>query len=160
MGNALESTLEARFWPKVSVGGDDDCWEWLAVLNNQGYGQINVMGKPRLAHRISYTWKFGEIPKGYVIDHACHNTRCVNPRHLRAVTQKQNSENVRLRVDSKSGVRGVTWFARNNKWRARLMHNYKEIFVGYFETLEDAEEAVVRKRVQIFTNNTQDRLST
>ena len=40
-----------------------DCWEWQGYINNQGYGVINV-GKPILAHRMSYTAFVGEIPEG------------------------------------------------------------------------------------------------
>lgn len=58
------------------------------------------------AHRVSYEQWHGPIPVGYHVDHICHNEaahagqcsggntcwhrRCVNPAHLRAVTQQEN----------------------------------------------------------------------
>ena len=66
-----------------------DCWEWQGYINNQGYGVINV-GKPILAHRMSYTAFVGEIPEGKVLDHICRNRKCVNPAHLRIVTIGEN----------------------------------------------------------------------
>ena len=34
----------------------------------------------------------GPIPKDLVIDHLCHNTRCVNPDHLELVTKTENGK--------------------------------------------------------------------
>lgn len=76
-----------RYSPDRPVGG---CWEWQGTMFSQGYGALSVRGKNRYAHRVSYTLHKGPIPPGLVIDHECKNTRCVNPDHLRAVTQRQN----------------------------------------------------------------------
>lgn len=43
-----------------------------------------------LAHRFFYEHFIGEIPEGLEIDHLCHNTICVNPAHLEAVTHSEN----------------------------------------------------------------------
>lgn len=95
-----------RFWAKVDKsGGEDACWLWTASLTDQGYGSFWLskdQDKYR-AHRFSYEEWEGEIPDGLVLDHTCHNDtecssdsscshrRCVNPKHLEAVTQKVNS---------------------------------------------------------------------
>lgn len=42
------------------------------------------------AHRFSYLVFKGPLISGLVIDHICRNTFCVNPDHLRQVTQKEN----------------------------------------------------------------------
>lgn len=42
------------------------------------------------AHRWSYEHFVGPIPDGYVIDHLCKVTLCVNPAHLEPVTQRTN----------------------------------------------------------------------
>jgi hypothetical protein len=44
------------------------------------------------AHRYSYRIHKGEIPQGAVIHHTCFCKRCVNPDHLEAVSQRDNSE--------------------------------------------------------------------
>lgn len=155
----LNLTLEERFWSKVDKSGD--CWEWTASRYNYGHGQFfigpNRRSRCRPAHRVSYEMANGPIPDSLVIDHICHNPPCVNPAHLRAVTQKENTENRRgAHKSSKSGVRGV-WHAPNGKWRARLTHHGEEIRLGSFETLEDAEAAVIAKRNELFTCNDADR---
>lgn len=95
---------EGCFWAKVSVAGPDDCWLWTGSTNGYGYGQINVRKKKIRTHRFSYILAHGEIPARLVVDHTCHNDdptcaggrncthrRCVNPAHLRAVTQQINA---------------------------------------------------------------------
>ena len=70
---------------------DSPCWRW--AMNPKGrYGQFSV-GKQKglLAHRVAYELFNGPIPAGLTVDHLCRNTRCVNPAHLEAVTQRVNT---------------------------------------------------------------------
>lgn len=84
-----------RFWPKVSVAGDDECWNWNGA-KNKGYGFLSSQrGKaPYKAHRISYLIHKGALNDGMVIRHKCDNPSCVNPNHLEQGTQKQNANDM------------------------------------------------------------------
>lgn len=145
-----------KFWSKVDTSGN--CWEWLGRVAGRGYGYFRVENKSQLAHRVSFAISNGYWPEGLQVDHACHNKTCVNPWHLRAVTQKENQENRRgARADNPTGARGVGWDKKSRKYRARVVHNKKEVLVGYFDDLAEAEFAVVKKRNELFTNNLQDR---
>jgi len=79
-----------RFWDKVDKR-HEGCWEWQAGQSN-GYGHFKLDGKQQLAHRVAYTFVYGEICKGMNINHHCDNTLCVRPTHLYQGTQKQNCE--------------------------------------------------------------------
>jgi len=84
---------ETLFWEKVDATGD--CWDWTAALYGNGYGMVGVKRGdgawvPRCAHRVAWELLIGDIPDGLVIDHLCINKKCVNPDHLRAVTQFDN----------------------------------------------------------------------
>lgn len=82
-----------RFWSKVDKSGD--CWEWTNVKNNKGYGRFCLQGKLLMSHRVSYEIIVGKIPDGLELDHLCRNPGCVNPKHLEAVTHKENMRRAR-----------------------------------------------------------------
>lgn len=87
-------TLPATFWAKVTK--TDTCWLWTACLTSRGYGCFSLDGKRHLAHRLVYADLIGPIPDGFTIDHVyangCRHKNCVNPDHLEAVTQLENSQ--------------------------------------------------------------------
>ncbi len=68
------------------------CWIWIGAKISSGYGNFRVgyMKKNVLAHRFSYEFYNGKIEEPLVIDHLCHKRLCVNPKHLEAVTMKEN----------------------------------------------------------------------
>lgn len=153
-----ERPISERFWDKVNRGNPTECWPWVAAKSSTGYGQLCIDGKTRKAHRVAYELQVGPIPVGMQIDHRCFNRCCVNPAHLRAVTHKQNMENHQgARRNSKSGVRGVHQ-EPNGKWRAQVRHNGNSVCVGSFDTLADAESAVLAARRELYSHNDVDRL--
>lgn len=151
------ATLEARFWAKVDK--TEGCWIWTGNKLVDGYGRISIDGRLHLAHRVSFTWANGEILDGMVIDHRCHNPACVRPDHLRATTVKQNMENRQgaTRVNT-TGVRGVT--AIKTGYTAQVNNNGRQYYVGKFDSVAEAEAAVMAKRLELFTHNDADRLVT
>lgn len=70
---------------------ENGCWEWTGKLDKRGYGRlVDDNGWRDMAHRWSYKHFIGEIPKGLVIHHKCHNPKCVNPEHLEITTHYDN----------------------------------------------------------------------
>jgi len=76
---------------RTSVNEETGCWEWDGTVTPAGYGAISIRGVAFSAHRASYTHHVGPIPAGLVLDHLCRNARCVNPAHLEAVTDQENT---------------------------------------------------------------------
>lgn len=91
---------EQRFWPRVNKNGPlpsrcpelGVCWEWTGGTS-YGYGAFFIGGGRRNipAHRFSYELEYGPVPAGSQLDHLCRNHPCVKPRHLEAVTSKENT---------------------------------------------------------------------
>lgn len=79
----LSPTLADRFWSKVDKsGGQDACWPWIGHIGTNGYGDICVDGKKRVASRVAFTLCSGPIPAGLFVLHRCDNPPCCNPAHL------------------------------------------------------------------------------
>lgn len=95
--------LEDKIISKI-LENENGCWLWQGAVFNKPYGQYGQIrlltkagSKVSRAHRVSYEHFVDKIPKGLELDHLCHETLCVNPDHLEAVT---HTENMKRRKDS------------------------------------------------------------
>lgn len=144
-------TLEGRLWVKVRKTGS--CWLWTATTSS-GYGQVWVDGRMRLAHRVSWEFINGPIPEGMFLDHRCANKRCVNPSHLRLVTNAQNMQHrTGANKNNTSGIRGVSWNKRASAWAAHANLNGRKYWGGYHSTLEAADQAARALRAKLHTHD-------
>lgn len=71
--------------------GPDACWIWPGYVSPIGYGLSSIGGRRDYVHRLAYEIAKGAIPSGLHIDHLCMDRRCFNPRHLEAVTMRENT---------------------------------------------------------------------
>jgi len=107
---------------------------------SHGYVAIGVAGKPRLAHRLAWLYVYGEWPAS-VIDHINRDRTDNRIGNLRSVSPAENGQNTKLRLDNKSGHKGVIWYRRDRVWRAYIVVNRVSIHLGYYPHINDAVAA-------------------
>ncbi len=66
----------------------NNCWIWKGQINKAGYGRY----QQKYAHRLSYEYHKGKIPKDKMICHKCNNKLCVNPDHMYLGTAYDNAQ--------------------------------------------------------------------
>ena len=62
----------------------------------------------------------------------------------------QNNQNKKLYKNSKSGVKGVFFDKRDNKWRAQIMIDNKRTYLGYFSNETEAAQRYNEEAVKLF----------
>lgn len=90
-------TVRDRFINKVKIPfpiHSRNCWTWTGAIGKGGYGNFYDGSKYVNAHRYSYMLFIGTPPKDSVVMHTCDVCSCVNPKHLKIGTQKDNLQDM------------------------------------------------------------------
>ena len=108
-----------------------------------GYRYIAIKRKKHLAHRLAWFYVHGVWPK--IIDHLDRvksNNRLSNLRNC--ASQSENHENLGPHKGSRTGVTGVSYVPgklRSRPYQARIAKLGHNMYLGSFETLEQARDA-------------------
>lgn len=126
--------LPDRYWAKVDVRGDDECWPWTAGKDWDGYGRIKAGShRTALAHQVGWMLEHGtNIPAGLHVLHRCDNTGCQNPRHLFLGTYDDNNQD-RVRKGRSATKAAGTWHGgRPRHTHCRNGHLFTEETTAYY----------------------------
>lgn len=111
-------------------------------VDSVGYPTTTVNGKNTRLH----IFLLGKQPQSKVIDHINRNKLDNRRCNLRVCTQKENIQNASLKSTNKSGIAGVYFVPKTNKWRAQISLNSKTKHIGIFSSFEEATQA--RKKAE------------
>ena len=107
-----------------------------------GYRCVGVNGRYYPAHRLVWLWHGRVLPRE--LDHINGNKTDNRIENLRPATRGENMRNVRLRKDNATGIKGVDFY--KGKHRARIAVDKKTVYLGNFDSLEEAKNAITTAR--------------
>lgn len=141
------------FWShrRFSIHHREGCLAEVISRNGScgGYSRVCFNGKHYRTHII--VWEMFNkrpVPKGMQIDHLDHDRSNNRIENLRLVTHKENGRNISKKKNNTSGITGVGWDKRRQKWRAQIYVDGKAICLGLYDNLLDA--VAERKRAEKF----------
>ena len=111
-------------------------------LAQDGYVHSNKIGR---LHRYLMN-----CPGDLVVDHINRNKLDNRICNLRVCTQQQNKRNRSIQCNNTSGVTGVSWVSKYNKWMAQIQINGKSKNLGCFNTKEEAINARKQAEIEYF----------
>lgn len=139
---------------------DTGIFTWLKTTSNHykgeagcytyaDYRSIWIKTRPYMTHRLAWLYVYGKFPSGE-IDHINHNRADNRIVNLRDIPRVANQRNQKLHTNNTSGVVGVCWKKKEQKWTAQIVVNRKCIYLGLFKYKKDAIKA--RKEAEIIHN--------
>ena len=138
------------FAANVSAEPDQDgCVFWTGATTAAGYGRVQTCGESMYAHR--YAWERANrvLSPGELVDHICHNARCVNAEHLRLATKAENGQNRSGPAPTSStGVRGV--HRKRDRYKVSFTTGGVNFSGGTFLTVEEAAPVAAKLRAELF----------
>ena len=108
-------------------------------IGSRGYHKINLNGRYYGLHRLIWLWHDKELVDGLVIDHIDSNrsNNCIE--NLQQISQ---SDTVRRAEYVKNPKGTVSFIKKTKKWHVCITKNYKNIYLGLFQTREEAVECL------------------
>lgn len=80
-------------------------------------------------------------PDYSLVDHKDGNSLNNTRVNLRSADKATNGMNRGAQVNNRSGFKGVSFYPKNQNWRAAIHRDGKQVHLGYFPTAEDAARA-------------------
>lgn len=115
----------------------------IKTKERKGYINIFVTGSIFKGHRIAYKMFHGDFDESLDVDHinGCRFDNRIS--NLRLVKHEENCKNRSLSKNNTSGVIGVYWYDRLNKWTANIWNGQtmKLLHLGVFEDKDNAIKA-------------------
>lgn len=128
-----------------TVVDDDDYeylmqWKWL--YHRSGYAIRMVYNKITKGYNTVYMHRIiNNTPDGYFTDHIDGDKLNNQSLNLRTATNRQNLQNTSAHKNSSTGLKGVSFSKKRNKFYSQIRIEGRRIHLGFFDTPEQAKES-------------------
>ena len=172
----IEIPIRDKFKPNEFIISDDVCT--IRIYNHKGYviGETIIdaedygLAKDKKWHlhngyaftcsgmiALSHLVMNHISNRKILVDHISRDKLDNRKSNLRIVTKSQNALNSKLRIDNKSGCRGISWDGQRNRWFVHIGVKGRNIALGRYKTKIDAIKAyneATKKYHGTFANTT------
>ena len=130
-------------WKNISGSGKRN-YEPGSIHKN-GYKRLTVLGRTLLHHRVVWVLCYNEQPPKIIdhIDGDKTNNKILNLRSGISSLNQQNQTKPHSRNNTSKYI-GVSLF--KGRWRAKIYHNKKYYFLGYFTSEVEARDAYIKEK--------------
>lgn len=125
-------------WQKGGTGHAVRC-QYKSMLNGKSVNETIRLHK-----------EINNTPKGFDTDHINRNKLDNRRSNLRTTTRSQNLHNRgKIMNGSKSSLEGAQWRKDRNKWRSYICIDYKDVYLGSYDSEIDAHLAYMSAKEQL-----------
>ena len=136
----IESKTYGNFRVLLDLEEVDKCKDYTWCI--RGYKGMNYVYSSKLRKEIQRF--IMNTPKGLITDHINGDTLDNRKHNLRIVNHNQNGKNQKVHKNNTSGYSGVSYIERVQRWKARINVDGKDIYLGYYDTFEQAKTARIQ----------------
>jgi hypothetical protein len=149
----IDSEAGECFW-KVAIArcikiGDRAGCIWKSHSEDLYYRQIRIDGKIYYEHVLIWFFVTGKWPSRN-LDHRNRDGLDNRFKNLRLCTGTQNNGNIGLQKNNSSGLKGVYWDKRWEKWVARIQYKGKQMCLGGFDDPYEAHLTYCKVHKELF----------
>lgn len=142
-GDILETLISTSDLEKVKEFPYSWCVKWDSHVKS--YYVLGLKKKPDGRNSTIRLHRYIlDPPKCKVVDHINHDTLDNTRGNLRIVTNGQNQQNKRIDYTS---VPGISYFKRTQKWLVSITVEGKDINLGYYRDIKQAENIAIKARI-------------
>ena len=135
---------------RVAMGSRGKVGDVIGTLYKNGYLRTQINGSTYTVHALVWLYHKGRLPC-LDIDHINGNRADNRIENLREVTRSVNMQNLRKApVHNKSSkLLGVKLHSKGKRWQAQIQVDKKQIYLGLFDTKEEAHAAYLSAKRKI-----------